>query len=72
MSNEQAPIAQPQRLPPHERSMWGPLQPFGEALRFLTALPVPGLPPMSETGIVRSMAAFPLAGLVIGAGGAGV
>ena len=51
---------------------WGPLAPLGEALRFLTALPVPGLPPMTEAGIVRSMAAFPLVGLVIGAGGAAV
>ena len=50
---------------------WGPLQPLGEALRFLTALPIPGLPAMSETSIVRSMAAFPLAGLIIGVGGAG-
>jgi adenosylcobinamide-GDP ribazoletransferase len=51
---------------------WGPFQPLGEALRFLTAIPVPGLPPSSEIGIVRSMAAFPLAGLLIGAGGAGL
>lgn len=51
---------------------WGPLQPLGEALRFLTAVPVPGLPPMSERSIVRSMAAFPTVGLLIGAGGAAV
>jgi adenosylcobinamide-GDP ribazoletransferase len=49
---------------------WGPLRPVGEALRFLTAIPIPGLPPMDETSVVRSMAAFPLVGLVIGAGGA--
>lgn len=51
---------------------WGPFRPIGEALRFLTAIPIPGLPPMDERGIARSMAAFPLAGLVIGAGGATV
>lgn len=49
---------------------WGPLRPLGEALRFLTAVPVPGLPPGDETWIVRSMAAFPLVGLLIGAAGA--
>lgn len=51
---------------------WGPFQPLGEALRFLTAIPVPGLPPSTEISIVRSMAAFPLAGLVIGVGGVSV
>ncbi len=51
---------------------WGPLRPLGEALRFLTALPMPGLPPMDETSVVRSMAAFPVAGLVIGVAGAAV
>lgn len=45
---------------------WGPLWPLGEALRFLTLLPVPGLPPSSEQRVARSLAAFPLAGLVIG------
>lgn len=49
---------------------WGSLQPLGEALRFLTVLPVPGLPPMSEASIVRSMVAFPLVGLIIGVSGA--
>lgn len=48
---------------------WGVFQPLGEALRFLTAIPIPGLPPSTESSIVRSMAAFPLAGLVIGVGG---
>lgn len=51
---------------------WGLLQPIGEALRFLTAFPIPGLPPMKEANIARSIAAFPLAGLVIGAIGVGV
>ncbi len=54
------------------KNWWGPFAPLGEAIRFLTALPVPGLPPMTEAGIVRSMAAFPIVGLVIGAGGAAV
>lgn len=49
---------------------WGPFQPLGEALRFLTVFPVPGLPPMSEGSIARSMVAFPIVGLVIGAAGA--
>lgn len=59
----------------HDRrstNRWGPLQPIGEALRFLTAAPIPGLPPMKEANIARAIAAFPLAGLVIGALGAGV
>jgi adenosylcobinamide-GDP ribazoletransferase len=51
---------------------WGSLRPIGEALRFLTVLPVRGLPPITEAGIVRSMVAFPLVGLLIGAGGASV
>jgi adenosylcobinamide-GDP ribazoletransferase len=51
---------------------WGPLRPLGEALRFLTALPIRGLPPMDETGIGRSMVAFPLVGLLIGVAGAGM
>lgn len=49
---------------------WGVFRPVGEAVRFLTAVPVPGLPPMDEIGIARSMAAFPLVGLLIGVGGA--
>lgn len=53
-------------------NFWGPLRPVGEALRFLTVLPLPGLPPMQEANIARAIAAFPLAGLVIGAFGAGV
>lgn len=43
------------------------LQPLGEALRFLTILPQPWLPPMSERGMVASIPWFPAAGLVIGA-----
>ncbi len=50
-----------------QQNRWGPLAPLGEAIRFLTILPVPGLPPMTETGIVRAIPLFPLAGLLIGA-----
>ena len=46
------------------------LRPFFEALRFLTAIPVPFLPPIDERAIARSMTAFPLVGLVIGGLGA--
>jgi adenosylcobinamide-GDP ribazoletransferase len=49
-----------------QRNYWGPLWPLGEALRFLTILPIPGLPPMSEAGIGRAIACFPLAGAAIG------
>ncbi len=72
MNNKQLIVPNPQPPPSNPRSWWGPLAPLGEALRFLTALPVPGLPPMTEAGIVRSMAAFPVVGLVIGAGGAAI
>jgi len=48
------------------RNWWGPFAPIGEALRFLTILPVPGLPPMSEEAIPQSIRYFPIAGLVIG------
>lgn len=41
-------------------------------MRFLTAAPVPGLPPMKEANIARSIAAFPLAGLLIGTFGVAV
>jgi adenosylcobinamide-GDP ribazoletransferase len=54
------------------RNRWGPLWPLGEALRFLTILPVPGLPPTPEGGIGRAVACFPLAGAVVGALLAGV
>ncbi|NJN16440.1 MAG: adenosylcobinamide-GDP ribazoletransferase [Oscillochloris sp.] len=40
---------------------------FGEALRFLTIIPQPWLPPMSEWGMVRAIPFFPAAGLIIGA-----
>lgn len=42
------------------------LQRLGEALRFLTILPVPGLPPMSEGAIGQAIPFFPLAGAVLG------
>lgn len=48
------------------RNWWGPLWPFGEALRFLTVLPIPGLPAMSEESIARAIPFFPSAGIVIG------
>jgi adenosylcobinamide-GDP ribazoletransferase len=50
-----------------QRNYWGPFWPLGEALRFLTILPIPGLPPMSEQGIGRAIAFFPLAGAIVGA-----
>jgi adenosylcobinamide-GDP ribazoletransferase len=53
----------PENTPNH----WGPFWPFGEALRFLTILPIPGLPPMSEASIARAIPFFPAAGTVIGA-----
>lgn len=49
----------------------GPLRPLGEAIRFLTALPVPRLPPADETVLARSVAAFPFVGMMIGACGVG-
>ena len=49
------------------RNWWGPLWPLGEALRFLTIIPIPGMPPMSEQSIARAIPLFPLAGAVIGA-----
>ncbi|MCU0495140.1 MAG: adenosylcobinamide-GDP ribazoletransferase [Chloroflexaceae bacterium] len=56
---------------PHEngtpRNPWGPFAPLGEALRFLTILPMIGLPPMTERSVVQAIPWFPLAGLVIGA-----
>jgi adenosylcobinamide-GDP ribazoletransferase len=47
--------------------LWSPLLRLGEALRFLTIVPVPGLPPMSERGMVSAIPWFPAAGLLIGA-----
>jgi adenosylcobinamide-GDP ribazoletransferase len=52
---------------PDKKNRWGPLWPLGEALRFLTILPTPGMPPPSEEGIARSVSWFPLAGAAIGA-----
>lgn len=52
---------------PAARNLWGPLQPIGEALRFLTILPVPGLPPMTAEAVPRAIPHFPIAGAAIGA-----
>lgn len=53
--------------PPNDhQNQWGPLWPLGEALRFLTIIPIPGMPPMSEASIARAIPFFPLAGAVIG------
>jgi adenosylcobinamide-GDP ribazoletransferase len=52
--------------PPAWWGWWGPLWPLGEALRFLTILPLPGLPPTSAQTIARAIPWFPLAGLLIG------
>lgn len=57
--NEQSPDVNPNR--------WGPLWPLGEALRFLTIIPIPGLPPMAEASIGRAIPWFPIAGLLLGA-----
>lgn len=52
---------------PHDpRDWWGPLAPLGEAIRFLTLLPVPGMPPMTEQSIIRAIPYFPLVGAIIG------
>jgi adenosylcobinamide-GDP ribazoletransferase len=45
---------------------WGRFWPLGEALRFLTIIPIPGLPPMAEASIARAIPFFPLAGGLIG------
>lgn len=47
--------------------LWSLVLRLGEALRFLTLIPVPGLPPMSERGMVSAIPWFPAAGLVLGA-----
>jgi adenosylcobinamide-GDP ribazoletransferase len=47
---------------------FSPLDAVGEAVRFLTILPWPGLPASDPGRIARSVAAFPLIGLLIGAG----
>ena len=48
------------------RNWWGPLRPLGEALRFLTIIPIPGLPQASEASVVRAIPFFPLAGVILG------
>src|SRR6266545_54112 len=50
-----------------KRNWWGPLWPLGEALRFLTILPIPGLPETSERSVARAIPLFPLAGAIVGA-----
>jgi adenosylcobinamide-GDP ribazoletransferase len=51
--------------PSQPRAAWW--HPLGEALRFLTIIPLPGMPPSSEGSIGRAIPLFPLAGLVLGA-----
>lgn len=48
------------------RNWWGPFWPIGEAIRFLTVIPAPGMPPMSEAGIPRAIPYFPFAGFLLG------
>ena len=50
-----------------DTSQWGRLWPLGEALRFLTLIPIGGLPPMSNTTIGKAVPFFPAVGLIIGA-----
>lgn len=47
---------------------FSPLDAVGEAVRFLTILPWPGLAASDPARIARSVAAFPPVGLLIGAG----
>lgn len=49
------------------RNRWGLCWSIGEALRFLTIIPVPGLPPASAEAIPRAIPYFPAVGLVLGA-----
>jgi adenosylcobinamide-GDP ribazoletransferase len=53
------------RRPPW--SIWGPIISIGEAIRFLTIIPMPWLPPASEASMVTSIPWFPAAGAIIGA-----
>ncbi len=53
------------------KNYWGPLRPLGEALRFLTCIPLVGLPAPDEQSMGRGFAAFPVAGLIIGVFGVG-
>lgn len=68
MTNDQQPEPELQRSAVGGRpsSVWGPFWPLGEALRFLTILPAPGLPPPSEQSIARSIAWYPVVGAIIG------
>lgn len=53
-----------------DKAPWNPWQllwRLGEALRFLTIIPQPWLPPMSERGMTAAIPLFPAAGLLIGA-----
>lgn len=49
---------------------WGPLSPIGEALRFMTVLPTPGLGPHSAAGMASAPTAFGVVGWIVGALGA--
>lgn len=49
---------------------WGPLSPFGEALRFLTVLPAPGLGAPTAVGAHAGLPAFPAVGWLLGGLGA--
>ena len=63
----------PTSMPSAQTQEHTPRVPFRsllEALRFLTAIPIPGLPAADERTIARSLAAFPLVGLFIGGIGA--
>jgi adenosylcobinamide-GDP ribazoletransferase len=51
----------------HPWSIWQLIWRFGEALRFLTIIPQPWLPPMNERSMVAAIPFFPAAGLLIGA-----
>ncbi len=56
-----------QPVPSTPRNWWGPLWPLGEALRFLTIVPIAGLPATPAGAIGRAIPFFPLAGALIGA-----
>jgi adenosylcobinamide-GDP ribazoletransferase len=51
----------------HPWSPWQLIWRLGEALRFLTIIPQPWLPPMNERSMVAAIPLFPAAGLLIGA-----
>jgi adenosylcobinamide-GDP ribazoletransferase len=52
---------------PFSGGLWPLIIRLGEALRFLTIIPQPWMPPMSERGIVLAIPLFPVAGALIGA-----